>query len=163
LEVLSLRVGIALAPVLDSLAGDFVALKWPNDFYIGDRKLGGVLIETRWRGTTPDWVAIGVGINVRAPSDEPRATGLPDGVSRLDVLDMIVGKLRIAASRFGGLSPGELATFATRDLAAGRTCSEPVRGLVLGIDESGALLVDVGSTVAVIRRGSLILESGHEE
>jgi hypothetical protein len=48
--------------------------------------------------------------------------------------------------------------FAARDMAAGRRCREPVAGVVRGIDASGALVVDVGSQVAIIRAGSLVME-----
>lgn len=158
LDVLSLRIGIEVAPALDPLADDDVRLKWPNDLYLGARKLAGVLIEARWRENAPEWVAIGVGINVRAPSSEAQAVGLRDGVSRLAVLDAIVPAIRRAASRTGGLSDAELQSFAARDLAVGRECVAPVAGRVRGIDRSGALLVDVASTLTVVRAGSLVLK-----
>src|SRR5438874_2355852 len=79
LETLSLRVGLLVAPALDALAASPIRLKWPNDLYVGDRKLAGILIEARWREGRPDWVAIGVGINLRPPVDEGQAIGLRDG------------------------------------------------------------------------------------
>lgn len=156
LEVLSLRVGIALAPVFDPLAGDRVRLKWPNDLYVGDHKLAGVLIEARWKDGAPEWVAIGVGINVRVPETEPRAAGLRAGVARLDVLDVAVPAIRDAAAKSGTLSSEELAIYTDRDLALGRVCVSPVAGRVSGIDASGALQVDVGSEVRAVRGGSLV-------
>lgn len=158
LDVLSLRIGIALAPALDSFADDRVSLKWPNDLYVGERKLGGILVEARWRESTPEWVAIGVGINVRQPTTEARAIGLQAHVARIDVLAAAVPAIRRAATAKGGLRTEELADFAARDLAAGRTCIEPVAGTVRGIDQSGALLVDVGSSIQAIRTGSLVLK-----
>jgi BirA family biotin operon repressor/biotin-[acetyl-CoA-carboxylase] ligase len=156
LEVLSLRIGIALAPGLDQLAGGRVRLKWPNDLYVGDDKLAGVLIEARWKDGAPEWVAIGVGINVRVPEAEPRAAGLRPGVTRLDVLDVVVPAIRAAARKSGPLSDEELAIYADRDLASGRVCVSPVAGRVAGIDSSGALRVDVGSEVTAVRGGSLV-------
>ena len=73
LEVLSLRVGMLVAPALDRFASSAVGLKWPNDLYLEGRKLGGTLIEARWREGIPDWVAIGVGINLRPPPTVPPA------------------------------------------------------------------------------------------
>ena len=58
LDVLSLRCGLNAAESLDDLAGAPVRVKWPNDLYVGACKLAGILIETRWRGTAPEWVAI---------------------------------------------------------------------------------------------------------
>jgi BirA family biotin operon repressor/biotin-[acetyl-CoA-carboxylase] ligase len=73
LDVLALRCGLYAAESLDALAGTGVCLKWPNDLYAGGRKLAGILIETRWRGTAPDWVAIGFGVNVRQPEGDDAA------------------------------------------------------------------------------------------
>lgn len=166
LEVLSLRVGLSAAPSLDRFATGLVQLKWPNDLYVGGRKLGGVLIEARWREQSLEWLAIGVGINLRPPADEPNAIGLRDGVSRDEVLDEIVPAIRGAASRRGPLDAEELSAFAARDMAAGRRCVEPVEGIVRGVSPSGALRVEValsggkGSAVTEVRAGSLVLDDG---
>lgn len=162
LETLSLRVGLAVAPTLDALADSRIRLKWPNDLYVGMRKLAGILIEARWREGHPEWVAIGVGINLRPPASETRATGLRAGVSRDEVLVRVVPAIRAAARMGGPLTGAELATFAERDLAVGRACLEPAIGVVQGIDSTGALLVDVSSRgskqVVVVRAGSLVFQ-----
>lgn len=160
LETLSLRVGLAVAPALDALADSPVRLKWPNDLYVGMRKLAGILIEARWREGHPEWVAIGLGINLRPPDSETRAAGLRAGVRRDEVLERVVPAIRAAARMRGPLTEAELAMFAERDLAAGRACLEPAVGVVQGIDSAGALLVDVSSRgskqVVVVRAGSLV-------
>lgn len=157
LNVLSLRIGLRIAPALDALAGDPVRLKWPNDLYLSAGKLAGVLVEARWREGVPDWVAVGVGINVRVPTDTPGAAGLVAGVSRMDVLAAVVPAIRDAARAVGPLTPGELGAFAARDLAAGRPCVAPVPGTVVGIDSSGSLLVSAGGERVAVRAGSLVL------
>jgi BirA family biotin operon repressor/biotin-[acetyl-CoA-carboxylase] ligase len=158
LEVLSLRVGLSLAPVLDAFTASAVQLKWPNDLYVGARKLGGILVEARWRDSAPEWVAIGVGINVRAPENEPRGVGLETTASRVEVLSRLVPAMRDAAARTGSLDRDELDAFAARDAVVGRRCREPIAGSIRGVDASGALLIDVGSEIVVIRAGSLVLE-----
>jgi BirA family biotin operon repressor/biotin-[acetyl-CoA-carboxylase] ligase len=157
LDVLSLRVGIGLAAALESYSDERIRLKWPNDLYVGDRKLGGILVEARWRDRMPEWVAIGVGINVRAPVGEDRATGLRPDSARLTVLAAAVPTIRAASARCGALDESELQVFAARDLASGRACSEPLGGVVRGIDSRGSLLVDVGSHTVAVRTGSLVL------
>ena len=42
---LSLVIGIVIAEVLQSLGADKVRVKWPNDLYLQDRKLSGILVE----------------------------------------------------------------------------------------------------------------------
>ena len=66
-DVLSIRVGLRAAQALDRYAAAPIGLKWPNDLYVGDGKLAGILIEARWRGNRIDWLAIGIGVNVREP------------------------------------------------------------------------------------------------
>jgi BirA family biotin operon repressor/biotin-[acetyl-CoA-carboxylase] ligase len=162
LDVLSLRIGLALAPVLDAFADAPIQLKWPNDLHVNGRKLAGILIEARWREGQPEWVAIGVGINLRPPASALNAIGLRAGVARDDVLGPVTAAIHEAAQQIGLLTETELAAFATRDLAIGRRCVEPVVGTVRGIDASGALLVDVvsdaGPTIASLRAGSLVME-----
>lgn len=156
LDVLSLRIGLSLARVLDQFAPAQVGLKWPNDLYLQGGKLGGILVETRWRGIRPEWTAIGVGINVRA-AVHPGASSLGPDVERLAVLVAIVPALRGAAASRGALTPRELAAFALRDVAAGRDCVEPAPGKVAGVAEDGALLVETGAGVLRYHDGSLVL------
>jgi BirA family transcriptional regulator, biotin operon repressor / biotin---[acetyl-CoA-carboxylase] ligase len=158
LDVLPLRIGIALAPALDAFAEAAVSLKWPNDLYVGRGKLAGVLTEARWRGDRLEWIAIGVGINVRAPAEEP-AAGLSGGTLRLSVLEAVVPAIRDAARCRGSLTARELAVFAARDQAVGKECVQPVEGRVCGIDASGALLVGVASGTVAVRSGSLVLKA----
>ncbi len=155
LDVLALRCGLYAAEALDLLAGATVGVKWPNDLYVGDRKLAGILIETRWRGTAPEWVAIGFGINVLPPALDT-AAGLLPGTSRLAVLDLLVPALRRAASASRHLSADELRRWASRDIAAGRRLSSPGEGVARGIGASGELQVlRVDGTSSTHRTGSL--------
>lgn len=41
-----------------------VSLKWPNDIYVGKRKLCGMLLELQFSGTTIEQAIVGVGINI---------------------------------------------------------------------------------------------------
>ena len=160
LGVLSLRIGLALAPVLEAFTAEAVGLKWPNDLYAGGRKLAGVLVEVRWRDGAPEWAAIGVGINVRLPAGETGAAALRPGVNRINVLDVVLPALRGAALRGGLLDDRELAAYSARDVAAGRACTAPVAGIVRGVDRAGALLVESPSGPArvAVRSGSLAFE-----
>ncbi|MBK7906789.1 MAG: biotin--[acetyl-CoA-carboxylase] ligase [Gemmatimonadetes bacterium] len=154
IDVLSLRVGLRLAPVLERWTVAPIRLKWPNDLYVDRRKLAGVLIEARWRGAHPDWVAIGLGLNLVAPPDLAAAALL--GARAETVLAEVVPALRAAAFAHGPLSTGELAEFARRDLAMGQRVSSPAEGLVRGISSAGELLVETDSGITPHRAGSLV-------
>jgi BirA family biotin operon repressor/biotin-[acetyl-CoA-carboxylase] ligase len=157
LDVLSLRVGLAAASALDAYTSEPIRLKWPNDLYVDGRKLAGILVETRWRSDTPEWTAIGFGVNVVPPRDQPNAIGLDFGTRRTDILPDLVAAIRAAAAATGPLTDDELEEFNARDLARGHECSEPVRGRVLGITRGGELRVALADTTVNIRSGSLVL------
>lgn len=157
LEVLSLRAGLRLAEALDGIAAERVGMKWPNDLLIGGRKVGGILTEARWAGTSLAWVAIGVGVNVLMPHDVDGACGLPPGTQRVDVLEAIVGAVRSAASASGELTRDEVARYARRDTLAGRQISSPAAGRVAGIATSGALMVETARGVEHYRTGTIAL------
>jgi BirA family biotin operon repressor/biotin-[acetyl-CoA-carboxylase] ligase len=156
-ELLSVRVGLRLAEALDARAGARVGLKWPNDLMLERRKLGGILIETRWSGSTLAWVAIGVGINVVTPTAIPDATGLPGAPRRADLLVEIVRSVRAAAAESGHLTADELARYAGRDVLAGRSILSPVNGTVAGIAGTGALVVETSAGVEHVQSGSVRL------
>ena len=156
LEVLSLRVGLRVAPVLERWTNGAVRLKWPNDLYVNDAKLGGVLIEARWRDQRPDWVAIGIGINlVEALGDLPSSA--LQHAEALEVVGELVPALRAAAFARGPLTEHELTQFAARDLTRGRRVSSPGIGTASGITADGELLVESPAGLTPFRSGSLVL------
>lgn len=163
LDVLALRVGLHLALALDAMAPGAITLKWPNDLLIARKKLAGILIEARWRDGTPEWVAIGVGINRRVPREVPEATALRAECTRDEVLLAAAPAIRVAASASGPLTRDELLAFEARDAARGRRVREPLVGRVAGLTATGALLVDVdGAGVQPVHSGSLVFDDGTE-
>ena len=155
IDVLSLRIGLRAARALERFAAAPLGLKWPNDVFSGTGKLAGILVEARWRSDRIDWVAIGIGVNVREPANVVNAAALRSGSERLDVLAELVPAVRAAASSRGPLTAAELDEFSSRDVARGRACVEPVRGEVRGINSAGELLVSTGGEVRAFREGSL--------
>lgn len=69
---LSLAVGLSIATSLHAELG----LKWPNDLWLNDRKLAGILIETCAVGNQR-FVVIGVGINITEITEPQVAQNLP--------------------------------------------------------------------------------------
>lgn len=169
---LSLAVGVSVAeslqPVLPPTGGAVprVGLKWPNDLWLGgrggDRKLGGILVETASfvvpQGATAGvagagsarYVVVGVGLNVRPQPGE--GMSLPPGSLQEveDGLDAPAALLRVAAPLVGmlqsfaayGFAPMQ-PRFALRDVLQGRTVqlSDGTSGMAHGVGEDGALLV----------------------
>jgi len=165
LELVSLRAGLAVAEALERLGiGERIAIKWPNDLMLGDRKTGGLLCEARWHGATPSWIVIGLGLNVANPPGPPLtaiATYLSaarPGLQPAELVAPMVAALRGLGSGSGPLTPAEQARFARRDWLRGRAIEQPVAGIVEGIAPDGALRVRApeGRTVEA-RAGSVAL------
>ena len=157
-QVLTVRLGLAAAAALDALAGQQIRIKWPNDLYLGSRKLAGVLVEARWRGARAEWLAVGLGVNVTAPGLAERGGALGAGVQRLEALRALVPALRAAVDRPDAeLDAAERAEYDARDRARDAACIEPRRGIVRGIGRGAELLIETDEGVVAVGSGSLVL------
>ena len=164
-EVMSIRVGLEVARVLEEMPGlPSVRLKWPNDLMLADRKLGGILCEARWRGEQPAWVAVGIGINVA--NDVPatmlgRACRLADHTRppSPESLGRRIASALLPLDRAGAaLTDQELHAFERRDWLRGRRLSAPEPGLAAGVSAGGALRIRADDgTVFEARAGSVVL------
>lgn len=74
---LSLACGVALARALDDEGVTGVGLKWPNDVLWGNRKLGGLLVESHPLVTGETIVIVGVGVNVYIGEAQARLIDQP--------------------------------------------------------------------------------------
>jgi BirA family biotin operon repressor/biotin-[acetyl-CoA-carboxylase] ligase len=158
-SVLSLRAGLA---VVDAVAevGANARLKWPNDVILEDRKLAGILCEARWVADRLAWVAVGIGINVHGPFPgdiADRAIALTEavpGATRLQVLEALVPRLHRMPD-MPDLTDQERAAYDRCDWLAGRRIRQPVRGVALGVDRDGALMVETGRGVSRVVGGNI--------
>jgi len=147
--LLPLAVPLAVCDACESVAaaGTECRVKWPNDIWLGERKLGGVLIEAR----PPEWAVIGIGVNLAVePEQFPAelrwpAVSLGGGVTA----ERLRGAVDAALGDWVA-APAERvrAEFGRRDALAGREIGwrgGPAeggrRGTAVGIDERGNLLV----------------------
>ena len=154
-EMLPLTAAVAIC---DALPVD-CAIKWPNDVWLDRRKLAGILVEGR---PQQRWAVLGVGLNVRArdfPAElEDVATSLCLAGIDTDV-ESILARILLSLERWlGAPRPAVLEAWRQRDAIRG----EWVRwasgeGTAAGIDDSGALLVDVGEDRIALEAGEIHL------
>jgi len=165
-EVISLRVGLAVADAVEPQLIQPIRLKWPNDLMLGERKVGGILCEARWQGQALGWVAVGVGMNVRnaiPPELRESATSFRlerSPASTEEVVERTVSALRKLDLGADRLSDDEMRRFARRDWLTGRDLRAPAPGVAGGLRDDGALLVSApGGTTTIVRSGSVELVS----
>ena len=149
---LSLAVGVSVAESLDPTASAGVRLKWPNDLWVDDRKLVGILIETAvpQGDAAQRYVVIGIGINV-GPRDADGLRMPPawvqewqPGATAGELLFALVPPVIATVQAFAefGFAPF-VERFAARDALRGREVqlSDGTAGLCEGVGWGGELLV----------------------
>jgi BirA family biotin operon repressor/biotin-[acetyl-CoA-carboxylase] ligase len=65
--LLPLAVALAVCDTCEAVAPVDCRIKWPNDVWIGDRKVAGILLEGR---PHEGWAVVGIGLNVATTLDE---------------------------------------------------------------------------------------------
>jgi BirA family biotin operon repressor/biotin-[acetyl-CoA-carboxylase] ligase len=158
-HLLTIAAATAACDAIESLADVSLRIKWPNDLLIDDRKVGGILLEVAGEQDAVDWVVVGIGLNVNTEYGElPVAlrrtavslkTAAGRDIDRSELLARLL--LSLEESYTDAVRNGfddVLARFRERDYLARRSVSVqtrrgPVMGVALGVDEKGALLVQL--------------------
>lgn len=160
---ITLCAGLAVCELVNSL-GVKASIKWPNDVWVGEKKLAGVLTEMSTRSQKVDSVIVGVGLNVNQ-SDFPAelaATSLKLETGkeheRSGLLDAMLIAMQGWVDRYVASGvPGLASAFEEHSLLGGqdvrvRIAGEVIRGRVLGLADDGSLLIsdDAGHEHKVI-------------
>ncbi|WP_405422995.1 bifunctional biotin--[acetyl-CoA-carboxylase] ligase/biotin operon repressor BirA [Pantoea stewartii] len=153
---LSLVIGIVMAETLQSLGAEDVRVKWPNDIYLHDRKLAGILVELTGKTGDAAQIVMGAGINLAMRNAD--AAQINQGwinlqeagvtLDRNDLAATLINRLREALPVFEqeGLAP-----FVARWAGLDNYINRPVRllmgerevhGIARGIDNQGGLLLE---------------------
>ncbi len=61
---LNMAVSLGIYEFLCRYLSDGLTIKWPNDIYVGSRKMGGVLIENTLSGSRITYSVVGIGLNI---------------------------------------------------------------------------------------------------
>ena len=176
-EALSLTVGLAVAKTLQSLGLNGVQLKWPNDVLVDGRKISGILLELAGDPADVCHVVIGIGINVNMANDAPGAIDQPWAsvrqcmgrmLDRNDLAAELLLQLRDCLSMhwqhgFAGLREEWEALHAWRGRSVALTAgNNATLGVVLGVDERGAVRLSVDGVDRAFSGGELSLRLQHD-
>jgi BirA family biotin operon repressor/biotin-[acetyl-CoA-carboxylase] ligase len=76
--VISKIVSLAICKYLETVVVEDVFIKWPNDIYVGQKKICGILIENQFKGKNFECAIVGIGLNVNQSNFQnlPRVTSL---------------------------------------------------------------------------------------
>ncbi len=170
---LSLVVGIVIAEILQDMGAKGVRVKWPNDLYLHDKKLAGILVELIGKMGDAAQIVIGVGINLFI--SELQGTAINQAWINLQEAGVIIDRNKLVAKLLSELQRAiihfenqGLTAFISRWKALDNYLDRPVKlilgdkvlsGIARGIDQQGALLFEQNGKIASFMAGEISLRS----
>lgn len=168
---LSLVVGIVMAEVLHKLGAEQVRVKWPNDLYLNDKKLAGILVELTGKTGDAAQLVIGAGINLTMRESTTNVISqdwinLQEAgviIDRNKLTAELLSELRLAVVKFENEG---LSAFISRWREMDNYLDRPVKliignqeifGIARGIDQQGALLLEQDGNVKPYIGGEISL------
>ncbi|NQX02481.1 biotin--[acetyl-CoA-carboxylase] ligase [bacterium] len=149
---LALAAGLAVAEAVEA-CGLQAGIKWPNDVWLGQRKVAGILVEA---GT--DFAVVGIGLNVNTTGFPPEVAEIATSLqletgrdfSRADVLAAVIRKFSLRRRQIDADFDELVAAVNQRCVLTGKRVSlttggVPQTGLVEGIAAGGELLLRTAS------------------
>lgn len=170
LPLLPLAAGLAAAEAVRSVAGLTVDLRWPNDLLLGERKVGGILVEARTEGGAVAFAVVGIGINVHQRKFDPGldtpATSLNlEAAQRISRGPLLVALLQSLERELPALAQPMAAEAIRRRVeeASSWLRGRRVRvhgpqactGTTAGLDENGFLRVRTAAGMVTVQTGGL--------
>ena len=136
-------------------AAEQLKVKWPNDLYFGQQKLGGILIENSLSGPKIQHSIVGLGLNVnQARFALPTATSLTRLTGRVYDLPTLAARLlECLEARYLQLRAGQVRAlrqaylqvlYRYQETHAYEVAGQRVRGEIVGVEQDGRLAVAIG-------------------
>ncbi len=161
---LALMAGVAVAECLEQKCNLCPSLKWPNDVFVGDRKITGILVESE-----PRAAIVGIGLNVLQSSFPPELSDTATSVliehgacAEIETLTTAILEHLFSTYTLGF---EEIRTrwqkymWGLGSHVAVETENTVLSGTIIGIDYDGALLIDhCGITRRVIAADAIHLQ-----
>lgn len=171
---LSLVVGIAITRLLKQRYQVDARVKWPNDVYVDNKKLCGILVELAGQAHAGCDVIIGIGMNIRLPQQALHSidqqyidlTGAADKlIDRNQLIALLQQQLITLLTEFTHQGfTGFVDEFDQynqyRNKAIKLIGKEEITGICIGVDKQGALLVKTATGVQAYFGGELSLRAG---
>lgn len=145
---------LGVKEALDTFLNTPIKIKWPNDLYIENEKLGGILIESSSIGKQLNDLIVGIGINVNQvafPSNLPNPISMKLAVGQGFALEEVLQKIYLSLEHWYDLLKNgnfmlinqtyEKAMYRFGELAFFETNEGKIQGKIIGVDELGRLMI----------------------
>ncbi|MEJ1237818.1 biotin--[acetyl-CoA-carboxylase] ligase [Chryseolinea sp. T2] len=151
---------LAVADFLSAEGCNDVSVKWPNDVYIGKKKVCGILVESQIRGNQLIWSIMGIGLNINQQSFPiSSATSLSLETNRPYILDDCLSNLvPFVEARYLQARQGHENTLVSQYQSRLYWANEThlfesagrglFKGVISGVDSTGKLKIQIGGETA---------------
>ena len=155
---LNILSSLAVADVVDEHCKG-VKVKWPNDIYVQNKKIAGILIQNYIQGDRIKHSIVGIGLNVNQhswPDDVPNATSLSLQSGGQLEKDIIIKSLcqkfderykRLKIDFKSMFTEYQKNLFRKEELSVFEKDKAMIEGVIKGIDDMGRLLVEHSSSI----------------
>lgn len=170
---ISIVITISIAEVLKNIGVKKIKIKWPNDLYLNNKKLAGIIIESCDKNYKKINLVIGIGINVRMKYsntnneiDQPWISLIESGINidRNLIIPKLINKLIDSLKIFNKYG---FMKFKNKWLIFDNYINKKIKlfngnnsivGINKGIDMHGNLLIKVNKKIKVIKNGKIVLK-----
>lgn len=164
-----MRATLSMADAISRTTSRKPELRWPNDLYINDKKISGVLTEIRGDGDGIKWTLVGIGVNVNNPGDRAKSISCGElagkHISRRHVLNAFVETFNAyetltganLAQEWNSLAFGRgshVAVLGAEHVAQKNPAECFTSGIFEGIDELGRAIIKTETGTELIDPGT---------
>ncbi|MEW6607544.1 MAG: biotin--[acetyl-CoA-carboxylase] ligase [bacterium] len=153
---LTILVALSIARAIKEMTNLNILIKWPNDLYLNNKKVGGILTESSTVEVAVRYIIVGVGINVNVDSQTlpSKATSLKDALGKeipiIEILAKILEGMEkdyLKFKKVQNLAPflneiNQLSSIVGRHITV-QLPDKSIEGSAVSIDEQGRLLVEL--------------------
>ena len=156
---LNIAISLGIYAFLSKYISEELKIKWPNDIYVGNRKMGGVLIENTLSGSRISFAIVGIGLNInQLEFSENRTISLRLAIRKDEfALESLVEELCICLEKYYlQLKSGKASVlkqqylnrlYRYQETHYFRRNDQRFLGKIVGIADNGPLMVEIDGEV----------------
>ncbi len=165
LSIFSLLFPLAVKEAIQNRTSKKVYIKWPNDIYIENKKVSGILIETEIEGNSINNFIVGIGINVNTSLDElgelaeiGTSLFIEEG-KEFNRTEILADTLNLIEEKIENFNPEKTALEINKNLLwknqIVKILDNNIEGRLIGVNKEGALILDSYDGLKTVYSGDL--------
>lgn len=172
---LNMAIALAVREMVQSFTRRRVSIKWPNDIFVENQKIGGILIETNWKDGKVEGAIVGIGINVSPVHSVVHATSLSEISGKSPEIWTVLEPLSTNLNAFYTtlmhadfqLLKEQYESFLWKKdeeiTLEERQNEVPFQGIIRGVDPIGNILVEREGAIHVYHNQELNFEANYSK